>query len=57
LIKRIQLIGLPNTGKTTLLNSLAKLNRPTSKVPGTTIYITESKYKKNLIFDMPGMYA
>jgi ribosome biogenesis GTPase A len=57
LIRRIQLIGFPNTGKTTLLNSLARLNRPTSKVPGTTIYITESKYKKNLIYDMPGLFS
>jgi ribosome-interacting GTPase 1 len=40
LIKRIQLVGFPNTGKTTLLNELTKLSRPTSKVPGTTIYIT-----------------
>lgn len=39
-IRRIQLVGFPNTGKTTLLNSLAKLSRPTSKVPGTTIFIT-----------------
>ncbi len=57
MVKRIQLVGYPNTGKTTLLNSLTKLSKPTSKVPGTTIYITESKYKKSLIFDMPGLYS
>ena len=39
-IRRIQIIGFPNTGKTTLLNQLARINKPTSKVPGTTIYIT-----------------
>lgn len=38
--KRIQLVGFPNTGKTTLLNQLGRLNKPTSKVPGTTLYIT-----------------
>lgn len=39
-MKRIQLLGFPNTGKTTLLNELAKINKPTSKVPGTTVHIT-----------------
>ena len=57
LIKRIQLIGFPNTGKTTLLNQLARINKPTSKVPGTTIYITEHFYKKKVIYDMPGMHC
>lgn len=57
LIQRIQLVGFPNCGKTTLLNLLAKMNKPTSKVPGTTLYITEHHYKKMLIFDMPGMYG
>lgn len=55
--KRIQLVGFPNTGKTTLLNQLGRLNKPTSKVPGTTLYITEHRHKKYIFFDMPGMNA
>lgn len=56
-IKKIQLLGMPNTGKTTILNSLAKLTKPVSKIPGTTIHITEHSYKKDLlIYDMPGLH-
>lgn len=33
------------------------MNRPTSKVPGTTIFITENAYKKSIIYDMPGLYT
>ena len=55
LIKRMQLIGFPNTGKTTLLNQLGRTNKPTSKFPGTTLYINEHFNKKYLIYDMPGM--
>jgi hypothetical protein len=54
-VRRIQLVGFPNTGKTTLLNQLGKTNKPTSKVPGTTLYVNEHINKKYLIYDMPGM--
>jgi ribosome biogenesis GTPase A len=37
----IQLIGMPNTGKTTLLNILARLKKSVSKIPGTTTKISE----------------
>ena len=56
-VSRIQLVGFPNCGKTTLLNQIGKSNRPTSKVPGTTLYITEHHHKKTIIYDMPGMYS
>ena len=36
----IQLVGLPNTGKTTLLNILARLNKSVSKIPGTTVKLS-----------------
>ena len=50
-------MGFPNCGKTTLLNQLSRSNRPTSKVPGTTLYITEHINKKTIIYDMPGMHS
>ena len=57
-MRRIQLVGFPNSGKTTLLNRLGKTNRPTSKVPGTTLFVTDHAYKKkHLIYDMPGMMS
>lgn len=57
----IQLIGYPNTGKTTLLNILTRMPMPstTSKIPGTTTRVTEHRYhhaKSRRIFDMPGLY-
>lgn len=57
LINRMQLVGFPNTGKTTLLNQLARTSKPTSKVPGTTLYITEHFHKRTIIYDMPGMHS
>jgi ribosome biogenesis GTPase A len=57
MLNRIQLVGFPNTGKTTLLNELTRLNKPTSKIPGTTLFITENHYKKNIMYDMPGLYS
>ena len=56
-VKRLQLIGFPNCGKTTLLNQLGRSNKPTSKVPGTTLFITEHFNKKSVIYDMPGMFS
>lgn len=54
----IQLIGYPNTGKTTLLNILAKLQKSTSRIPGTTVKITEHAYSgKRRIYDMPGLHC
>ena len=58
--ENIQLIGFPNTGKTTLLNILARLSKSTSKVPGTTVAITEHSFqvgKKKNIYDMPGLFS
>lgn len=54
------MIGYPNTGKTTLLNILGHLNKSTSKIPGTTIKMTEHDFqggKKRKIYDMPGLFS
>jgi len=38
-----------------LLNKLARISKITSKIPGTTIRISEHNYKKLKIYDMPGL--
>ena len=58
--ENIQLIGFPNTGKTTLLNLLARISKSTSRIPGTTVKVTEHHYqigKKKKIYDMPGLHS
>lgn len=56
-IKRIQLFGLPNTGKTSLLNKLLNSDKITSKIPGTTIRVSQHTYRNRIkIFDMPGLH-
>ena len=55
----LQLVGYPNTGKTTLLNILSRIRKSTSKVPGTTVKISEHQYSnsKRKVYDMPGLYS
>ena len=56
-LKKIQLFGLPNTGKTTLLNKLVRSDKITSKIPGTTIRISQHIYRQRIrIYDMPGLH-
>jgi len=53
-------VGYPNTGKTSLLNILARIKKSISKVPGTTVKITEHGYSSNVkrkVYDMPGLYS
>lgn len=55
----LQLVGFPNTGKTTLLNILSRIKKSTSKVPGTTVKISEHQYNnsKRKVYDMPGLFS
>ncbi|MEZ4805031.1 MAG: ferrous iron transport protein B, partial [Bacteroidia bacterium] len=59
--KHIVLIGNPNSGKTSLFNSLTGLHQKISNVPGTTIdkktgYFNIDQYKFS-ITDLPGTYS
>lgn len=57
---RMALAGNPNSGKTTLFNSLTGSNQYVGNWPGVTIEKKEGKLKGNkeiLIVDMPGIYS
>lgn len=60
-IPDIVFIGQPNSGKSTLFNSIAGLKAVTSNFPGTTVKHTHSKVKvKERLFniiDLPGTYS
>lgn len=56
----IALIGNPNSGKTTLFNSLTKLRQTVGNWSGVTIEKKEGKYFKDKainIIDLPGIYS
>ncbi|MCF6148726.1 MAG: GTP-binding protein [Candidatus Kuenenia sp.] len=58
---KIALVGQPNTGKSSLLNSLAGARAIVSNYPGTTVEITKTKIKMDTslieIMDTPGVYS
>lgn len=59
--KNVILLGNPNTGKTTLFNSLTKSNEHTGNWHGVTVDSKDKKYiynnqKFNLV-DLPGIYS
>lgn len=57
----VALAGNPNTGKSTLFNTLTGLNQHTGNWPGKTVQRAEGTYshrgKKFVLIDLPGTYS
>lgn len=60
-MKEIILIGNPNTGKTTLFNTLTKSHEKASNWHGVTVGVKSKKYffknEEFLVTDLPGLYS
>lgn len=61
MIAKVTLVGNPNTGKTTLYNTMTGANEKASNWHGVTVGIKSKKYKHGedeiVVVDLPGIYS
>lgn len=55
--KRLVLVGNPNVGKSVVFNYLTGKYVDVSNFPGTTVDISQGKYKNYVVMDTPGIYG
>lgn len=55
--KSVALVGNPNVGKSLVFNYLSGLYVDVSNYPGTTVELTQGRYRDYDVFDSPGVYG
>ncbi|HHY19512.1 MAG TPA: ferrous iron transport protein B [Firmicutes bacterium] len=56
-LKRLVLVGNPNVGKSVVFNYLTGSYVDVSNFPGTTVDVSQGKYKNYIVLDTPGIYG
>lgn len=54
---KLVLVGNPNVGKSVFFNHLTGIYVDVSNFPGTTVDISQGKYKDYIVMDTPGVYG
>ena len=56
-VRRVVLVGNPNSGKSVFFNALTGMYVDVSNFPGTTVEITQARIGDDLFIDTPGVYG
>lgn len=56
-MKRIILVGKPNSGKSLLFNQLTGLKQKVANFPGVTVELKSGKFDQFELVDFPGTYS
>ncbi|RVT42702.1 ferrous iron transporter B [Rheinheimera sediminis] len=56
-MKRIILVGKPNSGKSLLFNQLTGLRQKVANFPGVTVELKSGKFEQYQLIDFPGAYS